>query len=131
MNRVRLCRVTITIATGATMVWFISAGNSVMAGFAAIIGLSVLYLCKSRIQEAIEDERTYRISEKSSRAALRVFASVLALTSIVLVLFSGNAEFLQVGYILGYLASALIMLYLVSYIYYSWKYGGLMGVKGG
>jgi uncharacterized membrane protein len=125
MNQVRLCRIAITIATGATVGWFISVGNVVIPVLAVIIGLALLYLCKSRIQEALEDERTYRISEKASRAALRVFVLVVAFTSIVLVLLGkSNAEVSQAGYILGYSVSALIVLYLVYYGYYSRKYGG-------
>lgn len=120
-----MCRIAITIATGATVGWFISVGNVVIPVLAVIIGLALLYLCKSRIQEALEDERTYRISEKASRAALRVFVLVVAFTSIVLVLLGkSNAEVSQAGYILGYSVSALIVLYLVSYGYYSRKYGG-------
>ena len=129
MDKVRSCRIAITIGTGAIAGWFILTGDAAMPVLAVIIGLALLYLCKSiwksRIQEAVEDERTHRISEKASRAALRVFALALAFTSIVLVLLGKtNAGVLQAGYILGYSVSALLMLYLVSYGYYSRKYGG-------
>jgi len=121
-----LCGIAVTIAVGALIGWSVLAGNSMLLLVAVIVGMVLLYLCKSRVEEVIEDERVYRISEKASRRTLQVFGLTIAVIGIALVVLSksGYAELTQAGLALVYSACGLLVLYLIFYGYYSRKYGG-------
>ncbi|MDI6884870.1 MAG: DUF2178 domain-containing protein [archaeon] len=119
----RLCGIIIAVALGALIGWSISVGNAILPVAAFIVGAALLYVCKSRVTEVLEDERVYKISEKASYIVLRVFVLSSALIGTVLIALSKNgfAEFSLVGITLAGSACALLVLHLVFYRYYTRK----------
>jgi len=127
MNRQQftLCGIIIIACMGAIFAWSITRGNAILPIVAVILGITALYLCKSRVDEIIEDERDYKIAEKASRVALQIFTVSLVVIGISLRALSqnGHPEMAQVGLTLVFAACALLMLYSVLYGYYNRKYG--------
>lgn len=115
------CGMIITLTMGGLVGWSVAVGNAVVPIAAVIGGTALLYLCKRSVTEVMEDELVYRLSEKASTMALRVFAFASALTGAVLIAVSihGRAEFKPIGLTLAFSACALLLLYLLFYGYYS------------
>ena len=119
------CGIIIIVSMGSLFAWSIMSGNTVVPIIAVIIGTVALYLCKSRVEEVIVDERTYKIGEQAARRTLQVFSIVSGVTGILLVVLSqyGYPEVTQVGLTLAYSSCALLVLYSLFYRYYNKKYG--------
>jgi uncharacterized membrane protein len=109
-----------TAAIGYVMGWSINSGSPFIPVVAVAAGTVFICLLKRRVNEVIEDERIWRINEKASGFTLRVFLPLTAVIGIVLVSLSkgGVYSFEKEGYILLYCTYALLVLFLVSYIYY-------------
>ncbi len=123
MNRRQyaLCGILITMALGAVIGWSISTENPFLALVAVIVAMALLYLCKTRVEEVLEDERIYRISEKASRRTFQVIILTIGLLGVVLITLGKGAfvEYKQIGLILAFSVCALLILYLFFYGYYS------------
>ena len=123
MNRRQyaLCGILITMALGAVIGWSISTENPFLALVAVIVAMALLYLCKTRVEEVLEDERIYRISEKASRRTFQVIILTIGLLGVVLITLGKGAfvEYKQIGIILAFSVCALLILYLFFYGYYS------------
>lgn len=114
-----------TIAVGFAVGLSASRGDSTIAIAAVIIGMVLLSVLKRRVKEVIEDERIYRISEKASRRTVQVVGITMAVIGLVSIGLSksGYSEIAQFGYTLAFFASALLLVYIIFYGYYSKKYG--------
>ncbi|MGB7532659.1 MAG: DUF2178 domain-containing protein [Halobacteriota archaeon] len=125
MNRQKYTRrgMIITMAIGAVVGWSVAVGNVVLPIAAMVAGMALLYLCKSRVTEVMEDELAYRISEKASNMAMRIFGLSMALIGFVLIALSVNGctAFKQIGLTLAFSVCALLILYITFYGYYSKK----------
>ena len=125
MNRQKYtrCRMIITMAIVAVVGWSVAVGNVVLPIAAVVAGMALIYLCKSRVTEVVEDELVYRISEKESSMAMRVFGLSMALIGAVLIALSVNGcpAFKQVGLTLAFSVCVLLILHLFFYGYYSRK----------
>ncbi len=119
----RICRTIITMAVGASMGASVASGNAIIPLITAGAGIGLLYLCKRRTTEVIEDERTHRITERASRITLGVFAPSIAVLAAVVIALSKSAlsGFEQAGLTLAYSACGLMVLYNIFYIYYEKK----------
>jgi len=115
----------ITIAIGVIIGWSAIRGDLTIALAAIVIGMIILYLLKSRVKQVIEDERVYRISEKASRRTIQIVGTTTALVGLSLIGLSrsGYLELSEVGFSLAYFATALLMVYMIFYGYYSKKLG--------
>jgi len=122
----KFCRVAITLSVAALLGWSVVIGQAMPGLIAVLVGLALLYFCRSRSRTTLEDERNYRISEKASRMTLRLFGVIAGITGVVLMILgrSGHGELGQIGFILGYSVCALLVLYLIFYGYYSRTHGG-------
>ncbi len=71
----------------------------------------------------IENERTYRISERAARITLAVFVPLVAITAAVLIGLSKSVtpEVRTAGYALAYTVCALMVFYSGFYYYYEKK----------
>jgi len=120
-----ICGVIIVMCLGAVTGWTMEVGNPILLIIAFITGISLLYLCKSRVKEVIEDERTCRISERASKKTLEIFMIVTAITSAILIASKDRyPELKNLGFTLAYLICGLLTMYLFFYGYYAKKYGG-------
>jgi uncharacterized membrane protein len=116
-------RMITTMAMGAVVGWSVARGNVVLLIAVMVAGMALLYLYKSRVTEVMEDELAYRLSEKASSMAMRVFGVTMALIGFVLIALSVNgcAAFKQIGLTLCFSVCTLLILYLTFYGYYSKK----------
>lgn len=122
----KLCGIVITMAMGALIGWAVSIGNALIPIPVVLGGVGLLYLCKKRVREVIEDERIYRITEKAARLTIQIFGPVIAVAGAILIAISRDASpgLAQAGFTLAYSACALLVLYYIFHIYYSIKFTG-------
>ncbi|MEM0466754.1 MAG: DUF2178 domain-containing protein [Candidatus Thermoplasmatota archaeon] len=115
----------ITLVVGFVIGLSAIGGEPITAIAAVVMGMIVLYALKSRINQVIEDERIYRISEKASRRTIQVVGTTMGLLGLALIGLSksGYLKLTDVGSLLAYFASVLIIVYLIFYSYYSRKLG--------
>jgi len=112
-----LCGIVITAALGALVAWSINAGNPVLPVVGLTVAVLLLYLCKKRVTEVVEDERIYRIGGKAAKAALNVFAIGAVYLGLVLIILEGRYS--QAGTALVHAGCTLLILYVAFYGYYS------------
>ncbi len=128
MNKKRYTIYTITIAVAIGMVFAFSieTGNFVLPLIAIILGVTLMYLFKRRVEDVIQDERTYRIAEKSSMRTIQILGPTTAIIGIIAITMSesGYLKLAEIGYTLLYFNIALLGLYMFFYGYYSRKYKG-------
>ena len=103
---------------GAVVGYGVSKGNALLPAIAFIIGLVLITLGKRSVKDVMEDERTYRISEKVSRRIYQVFVTGAALAGTTLIALN---KYTEVGYTLAFSACTLLILYIILYGYYSRK----------
>lgn len=119
-----ICGIIIVMCLGAVIGWSVEVGNPILLIPAFVMSISLLYLCKGRVKEVIEDERTYRISERASKKTLEIFITVTAITSGILIASRDRyPELKNLGFTLAYLTCGLLIMYLLFYGYYAKKYG--------
>jgi len=68
------------------------------------------------VDEVIEDERIYRISDKASRRTLQVFGIGTALVGTTLI---SLGRYQEIGYALNISVCILLILYMIFYAFYS------------
>ena len=66
------------VLMGSVIGWSVAKGNFIVPLIAIVVGTSLLYLYKKNVNEVMEDERVYKISEKASRAVFQVFVLAAA-----------------------------------------------------
>ena len=120
MNRKQfaLCGAMIAGIIGAIVGYSMNIHNFILPFVAVIGGILALQLIKRRVEDVLEDERTYRISERASRRVLEIFGIGSALTGVTLIALDKHQE---VGYALAFSACILILLYMIFYAYYSMR----------
>lgn len=124
-KRFTLYSIIIVMAVGALVGSATSSGNMILPVLAMFTGIVMLRALKRRVNEVIEDERTYRVSEKASRRTLETFGILTALVGEVLIVLGnkGIADVAQAGYTLAHAVCFLLLLYMAFYGYYNRKYG--------
>ena len=120
MNRKQfaMCGVIISAIIGAIVGYSVKIHNFVLPLIAVTTGILILHLLRRKVDEVIEDERIYRISEKASRRVLEVFGIGSALTGVTLIALDKHQE---AGYTLAFSTCILILLYMIFYAYYSMR----------
>jgi len=119
----RICRIVIIVATVALAGWFAAMADAALVMIAVGAGAILFYLCKTNVEEVI-DERDERVSEKASKAAMVTFAAISALAGILLIsMRNEHPEYANAGFVLAFSACALMILYSVLYGYYNRRYG--------
>jgi len=118
MNRKRfaMCGAITTGAIGAIVGYSVYTHNFMLPFIAVTAGILILHLLRRKVDEVIEDERIYRISERASRRTLQVFGMGTALVGTTLICLGRYSE---IGYTLNMSVCILIILYLIFYGFYS------------
>lgn len=90
----------------------------------AVISANVL---RRRVSDMIQDERTFRISEIASRRTVQIVGMITGMGGVILIALSqvGFEELEQIGSAMAIFASAIIFCYLMLFVYYSKKLGGV------
>lgn len=114
------------MAVVASLVAFSAiTGEFLIAFFSVVAGLLFLYLLKSKAEEVLVDERTYKISERASKRTIQVVSITSAVVGLSMVGLSriGYPELLEAGLSLAYFSAILILVYVAFYRYYAKKFG--------
>jgi uncharacterized membrane protein len=121
----RVLKLIIVVIAGALIAWSAVSGNTwpvpaLAAGAAAIL------LFSRGTKENATDERVYAIAEKASRLTFRavVLLMAAAATTLLVLSRSSHPELETAGFALAYTVGGLLVIYLISYYYYSHKMGG-------
>lgn len=118
-----LIRVLAILAIVILVNWSIATGNVFLPIIAVVVGTALLYLASRHVKGVMKDERNYRISERACRITLGIFIPAIAVASAVLIILSKSSStgLGQVGLTLAYSACALLVIYSISYLYFSSK----------
>lgn len=107
---------------GASTGVSVATGNLIWVIAAVAICLPIHHMLRRRVDEVIEDEMIFRISEKASRTAFRIFTPVAAFAGLVIVVLRGTyPQYLQLGLTLTYSACSLMIIYVAAVRYYMKK----------
>lgn len=100
--------------------------NTILILSAFLIGISSIVYLRRNVEKPLYDERSSAISTRASAATFSTFTlGSLAVAAVLFYLGStSNPEYLQWSYGLAYIVCALMVLRLVFWVYYSWRYGG-------
>ena len=124
-KKFKLYGLVLTIIVGFFIGLSVFRGEPITAIVAVVVGMILLYALKSRVNQVIDDERVYRISEKASRRTIQVVGTITALLGLTIIGLSrsGYLELVEVGYSLAFFATILLMVYMIFYGYYAKKFG--------
>jgi uncharacterized membrane protein len=122
----RFWKALVVIMVAVLVGWAVPSGNAFVPVPAAIAGMVILLIIRRSVKEVVVDERTYNIANRASRAAFQIVTLVMVLIGATLVaLGSGDyPEVEPVGFALIYSACGFLLVYLISYAYFSRKLGG-------
>ena len=118
--------VVISIITMASVGWAVNTGNVWIPGPTVIIGSVILYLCKRRIKEVVEDERAQKIGDWASRHTIEIVIIIMAVVATTLLAMSSDdsTTLEAVGITLACSISLLLIVYGILHVFYSRKLGG-------
>ena len=109
-----------TAALAYVMGWSMKTGNALLILVAPAAALVFICLCKRSVDEIMEDERIYKISEKASQTSFKVFVPLTAIMGGFLIALEkgGLYNFGREGYALVFSACTLLVLYVIFNLYY-------------
>ena len=111
-----MCGVIISAIIGAIVGYSVKIHNFVLPLIAVTAGILILHLLRRKVDEVIEDERIYRISDKASRRTLQVFGIGTALVGTTLI---SLGRYQEIGYALNISVCILLIIYMIFYAFYS------------
>jgi uncharacterized membrane protein len=122
----RLWKALVVIAVAVLVGWAVPTGNAFVPIPVAIAGMAVLFIIRRGVREVVVDERTYNIANQASRLAFQIVTLMMVLIGVTLVSL-GYGEYPEVelvGFALIYSACGFLLVYFLSYVYFSRKLGG-------
>lgn len=123
MENYKIFRTIIVIFVATVVGLSVSLGAIIPAFLAILIGVMLSYVYKKNTKEVLYDERMVKISEKSSRIAMTIFAISITFIGLFLITLKDlYPEFTRAGFTLAFSAIGILGLYYVFYGYYNRKY---------
>ncbi len=108
------------ILMGCTFTIGIILNNYIVPIFVMVIGISLIFIAKSRVKDVIEDERHYKIGGYAGRYAITLFSIVASICGLILIV--QKSPILEaVSYTLFCSISVLLFCYLILYAYFEKK----------
>lgn len=103
---------------------FVPKGNFIPSVIALIVGVGLIFFCKSKIKEIVQDERIKRISQAAALIAWLSYCIVGTLAaSICMALgIKGNLFLLHVGITINFSILFIVFIYIIVYVLYNKKY---------
>ncbi len=121
----RKCRMAITAVVGILVGWSVAAEANVLIPLAGIgVAMALSYLLKRRVKEVMEDERSNLIAEKAARLAFGITMPLLAIASLVLILWGNrfSPDWKLAGTVLAYAACAQMIIFNITHLYQDRKH---------
>ncbi len=114
----------IAAALGAVVAGSIIANNFIIPLVAVVLAMGLTYVLRRRTKEVTKDERTILLYQKAAVATVSICVSIMALIGIVLFALRDrlSPEMAAAGYVLAYVACALLLVHSALYSYYARKY---------
>lgn len=115
-----LCTLVVGIIAVAVLGWAIRSGEPAVAVVTLVLATGALYLCRTRVHEVLEDERSRRIDERAAKRALEAFTFTGIICAVFLyALSTPETDLTGEGLTLGLAVTALLLLYAGFQTYYS------------
>jgi len=114
----------IAVVLAAAIGWSITANNFIVPLVAVVLAMVVTYVLRRRTKEVTKDERTTLLYQKAAVATITVCVPIMAVVGIILFALRGrlSAEMAAAGYVLAYVACALLLAQSGFYSYYARKH---------
>jgi uncharacterized membrane protein len=118
--------VVINIIVMVLVGWSVHTGNVLIPGPTVIVAAVILYLCRKRIKEVIEDERAQKIGDWASRHTIEIVIIIMAVVATTLLAMSSDdsTTLEAVGITLACSISLLLLVYGILHVFFSRKLGG-------
>lgn len=115
----------IAMSLAAVLIVSFSTGNSALAISAFFAGAVSIYLCKTRLDEVIEDERIRQVSQKASWVTYQIVVLSFAVGGSVLIAMRNDYPmYSELGYFMAYASCGVLVIYGLFYMFYNKEYGG-------
>lgn len=115
----------IAMILAAVLSFSFSSGNPALAVSAFFAGAATIYLCKTRLDEVVEDERIRQVSQKASWITYQILVLSFAIGGSVLIAMKNDYPmYSELGFFMAYVSCGVILLYGLLYAYYNREYGG-------
>lgn len=108
------------IIGGAVAVGIVTQ-NYIIPLIVIILGMIAMYIFKTHSEEKINDERTYKIGNYAARYTIAIFTLGILPISIILMALRTNEIMWAVGQTLSYSITAILLIYIIAYKYFSKK----------
>ncbi|MDD4331626.1 MAG: DUF2178 domain-containing protein [Methanosarcinaceae archaeon] len=109
---------------GATVGFAVSVGEPLLVLAAVFAGTALIYLCKRKLEDRLEDERILQISRRTSQTVLQFVVLCSALGAAMLIALKNlHPKYAEFGFFLAYASCGLLLLYTLFYMYYNKQYG--------
>jgi uncharacterized membrane protein len=117
----RISTAVILVVLALVVGWSIIADNFFVPIVAVVLAIGLSYLLMRATKDVTQDERTTLIYGKAAGATFRLCVPLAALVGIILFALQErlSAELVSAGYVLAYVSSVLMLVYLAFYSYYS------------
>jgi uncharacterized membrane protein len=104
--------------------WSITANNFIVPLVAVVLAMGLTYVLRRRTKEVTKDERTSLLYQKAAVTTISICVPVMAVVGIILFALreSLSAEMAATGYVLAYVACALLLVHSALYSYYARKH---------
>ncbi len=111
----------IAVVLAAVIAWSIAASNFIVPLVAVVLAMVATYALRRRTKEVTKDERTTLLYQKAAVATISACVPIMALVGIVLFALRGrlSPEMAAAGYVLAYVACALLLAHSAFYSYYA------------
>lgn len=115
----------IVMSLAAVLSYAVSIENSALAISAFFAGAVAIYLCKTRLDEVIEDERIRQVSQRASWVTYQIVVLSFAIGGSVLIAMRNDYPMYSgLGYFMAYASCGILLIYGLFYTYFNKEYGG-------
>ncbi len=121
----RKYRMAITAAVAILVGWSVAAEVNVLIPLAGIgVAMALSYLCRKRVKEVMEDERSNLVAEKAARLAFGITMPLVVITALVLILWGGrfSPDWKLAGNVLAYAACGQMIIFNITHLYQDRKH---------
>lgn len=122
IRQFKIYGLTLTALMTILLALSIQAGKVIEVVTIILVWMGLSHFLRSRVDEIMYDEMTYRIGEKAARRTLQVIIIPLIVIGLALIASKPILNgYVQAGYTLLYIALALAVLYSLFYMHYHRK----------